>query len=78
MPFRVPMISVTAFRDPQRAFNHQCTWYEGAGKAGAIGSTPATLNALTDALYRAYGVRHIEMPATPSRIWATIRDAVAE
>jgi carbon-monoxide dehydrogenase large subunit len=51
---------------------------KGAGEAGAIGSTPATLNAVTDALYRAYGVRHIEMPATPSRIWTTIRDAVAE
>lgn len=50
---------------------------KGAGEAGAIGSTPATLNAVTDALYRAYGIRHIEMPATPSRIWATIRDAVA-
>ncbi|MDH6230048.1 carbon-monoxide dehydrogenase large subunit [Mesorhizobium soli] len=50
---------------------------KGAGEAGAIGSTPATLNAVTDALFRAYGVRHIEMPATPSRIWATIQDAVA-
>lgn len=49
-----------------------------AGEAGAIGSTPATLNALSNALYRACGVRHINMPATPSRVWATIRDAVAE
>ncbi|PWJ85301.1 xanthine dehydrogenase molybdenum binding subunit apoprotein [Pseudaminobacter salicylatoxidans] len=50
---------------------------KGAGEAGAIGSTPATLNAVTDALYRAYGIGHIEMPATPSRIWAMIRDALA-
>lgn len=48
---------------------------KGAGEAGTIGATPAVLNAVTDALYRAYGIQHIEMPATPSRIWAAIRDA---
>jgi carbon-monoxide dehydrogenase large subunit len=48
---------------------------KGAGEAGTIGSTPAAMNAVTDALYRAYGIRHIEMPATPSRVWAAIRDA---
>ena len=42
---------------------------KGAGEAGTIGATPAVLNAVTDALYRAYGIRHIEMPATPDRIW---------
>ena len=50
---------------------------KGAGEAGTIGSTPAALNAVTDALYRAYGIGHIEMPATPSRIWAAIREAAA-
>jgi carbon-monoxide dehydrogenase large subunit len=48
---------------------------KGAGEAGTIGATPAALNAVTDALYRAYGIRHIEMPATPTRIWSTIREA---
>ena len=48
---------------------------KGAGEAGTIGSTPAAMNAVTDALYRAYGIRHIEMPAAPSRVWAAIRDA---
>ena len=48
---------------------------KGAGEAGTIGATPATLNAVTDALYRAYGIRHIDMPATPSRIWGAIQDA---
>ncbi|RUW66328.1 xanthine dehydrogenase family protein molybdopterin-binding subunit, partial [Mesorhizobium sp. M4B.F.Ca.ET.049.02.1.2] len=48
---------------------------KGAGEAGTIGATPAALNAVTDALWRAYGIRHIEMPATPARIWAAIRDA---
>jgi carbon-monoxide dehydrogenase large subunit len=50
---------------------------KGAGEAGTIGSTPAALNAVTDALYRAYGIGHIEMPATPSRVWAAIREARA-
>ncbi|TIX29962.1 MAG: xanthine dehydrogenase family protein molybdopterin-binding subunit, partial [Mesorhizobium sp.] len=36
---------------------------KGAGEAGTIGATPAALNAVTDALYRAYGIRHIAMPA---------------
>ncbi|WP_417435136.1 xanthine dehydrogenase family protein molybdopterin-binding subunit [Hoeflea sp.] len=42
---------------------------KGAGEAGTIGACPAVMNALVDALYRARGVRHIEMPATPQRIW---------
>ncbi len=48
---------------------------KGAGEAGTIGSTPAALNAVTDALWRAYGIRHIDMPATPARIWAAIQEA---
>jgi len=51
---------------------------KGAGEAGTIGSTPAALNAVTDALWRAYGIGHIEMPATPARIWQAIRDAKPE
>lgn len=46
---------------------------KGAGEAGTIGSTPAVLNAVTDALYRGYGIRHIEMPATPRRVWEAIQ-----
>ncbi|MEO5322200.1 xanthine dehydrogenase family protein molybdopterin-binding subunit [Mesorhizobium sp. CC13] len=48
---------------------------KGAGEAGTIGATPAALNAVTDALYRAYGIDHIEMPATPARVWAAIEAA---
>jgi carbon-monoxide dehydrogenase large subunit len=48
---------------------------KGAGEAGTIGATPAALNAVTDALYRAYGIRHIDMPATPHRVWRVIREA---
>jgi carbon-monoxide dehydrogenase large subunit len=45
---------------------------KGAGEAGAIGSCPSVMNAVVDALWRAYGIRHIDMPATPPRIWAAI------
>ena len=48
---------------------------KGAGEAGTIGATPATLNAVTDALYRAFGIRHIDMPATPDRVWNAIQAA---
>jgi carbon-monoxide dehydrogenase large subunit len=47
---------------------------KGAGEAGAIGAAPAVMNAILDALYRAYRIRHIDMPATPERIWAAIRE----
>ncbi|HEX2553324.1 MAG TPA: xanthine dehydrogenase family protein molybdopterin-binding subunit [Microvirga sp.] len=48
---------------------------KGAGEAGSIGSCPAVMNAVVDALDRAYGVRDIDMPATPARVFAAIRDA---
>ena len=41
---------------------------KGCGEAGAIASPPAVINAITDAL----GVREIEMPATPARVWAAL------
>ncbi|MEM8915635.1 MAG: molybdopterin cofactor-binding domain-containing protein, partial [Pseudomonadota bacterium] len=45
---------------------------KGAGEAGCIGSTPAIINAVIDAL-SAYGVEKIDMPATPQVIWQTIQ-----
>jgi carbon-monoxide dehydrogenase large subunit len=48
---------------------------KGAGEAGCIGATPAVISAVTDALYRGYGIRHIEMPATPLRVWEAIQAA---
>jgi carbon-monoxide dehydrogenase large subunit len=47
----------------------------GAGEAGAIGSCPAVMNAVIDALDRAYGIRAIDMPATPLKIWTAIQGA---
>ncbi|MGO8868586.1 MAG: xanthine dehydrogenase family protein molybdopterin-binding subunit [Alphaproteobacteria bacterium] len=47
---------------------------KGAGEAGAIGAPPAVINALVDALAE-YGIEHIDMPATPERIWKAINDS---
>ena len=48
---------------------------KGAGEAGTIGATPAVMNAVADALFRAYGIRQIDMPATPHVIWQAIQKA---
>jgi carbon-monoxide dehydrogenase large subunit len=48
---------------------------KGAGEAGAIGSCPAVVNAVLDALWRAYRIRHLDMPATPQRVWQAIEQA---
>jgi carbon-monoxide dehydrogenase large subunit len=48
---------------------------KGAGEAGSIGSCPAIINAVVDAMWRAYRVRHIDMPATPERIWRSLEEA---
>lgn len=50
---------------------------KGAGEAGSIGSTPAVMNAVADALWRAYGVEHIDMPATPFAVYSAIKRAAA-
>ena len=50
---------------------------KGAGEAGSIGSCPAVMNAVVDALDRGAGVRDIDMPATPDRIFAALRGARA-
>jgi carbon-monoxide dehydrogenase large subunit len=44
---------------------------KGCGEAGAIGSPPAVINAITDAI----GTEDISMPATPQKVWAAIRAA---
>jgi carbon-monoxide dehydrogenase large subunit len=44
---------------------------KGAGEGGATGAPPAVINAIVDALGE-FGVRHVEMPATPWRVWEAI------
>ncbi|HZH26306.1 MAG TPA: xanthine dehydrogenase family protein molybdopterin-binding subunit [Azospirillaceae bacterium] len=47
---------------------------KGAGEAGTIGATPAVINAIVDALAD-LGVRHVDMPATPQKLWRRMHDA---
>lgn len=47
---------------------------KGCGEAGCSGALPSVMNALMDALSD-YGVKHINMPATPKRVWQIIQDA---
>jgi carbon-monoxide dehydrogenase large subunit len=47
---------------------------KGAGEAGSIGSCPAIMNAIVDALWRAFRIRHIDMPATPERVWQALQE----
>jgi aerobic carbon-monoxide dehydrogenase large subunit len=46
---------------------------KGAGEAGATGAPPAVIGAILDAL-KSLGIDHIDMPATPSRVWAAIQE----
>jgi aerobic carbon-monoxide dehydrogenase large subunit len=48
--------------------------YKGVGEAGTIGSCPAVQNAVIDAVSH-LGVRHIDMPLTPMRVWEAIQEA---
>jgi carbon-monoxide dehydrogenase large subunit len=47
---------------------------KGAGETGAIASTPAVVNAVIDAL-SPLGIRHIDMPLTPERVWRAIQSS---
>jgi carbon-monoxide dehydrogenase large subunit len=44
---------------------------KGAGEAGTVGALPAVINAIADAL-APLGVRELQMPATPARVWRAI------
>jgi carbon-monoxide dehydrogenase large subunit len=49
---------------------------KGIGESATIGATPAIQNAVVDAL-RPLGVRHVDIPLTPQRVWTAIREAQA-
>lgn len=53
---------------------HNPLGVKGCGEAGAIGSPPALVNAVIDALQSGgHDVRHIDMPLSPARVWAAIQ-----
>ena len=45
---------------------------KGVGESGTIGAPPAVMNAVIDAL-RSLGIDHIDMPATPAKVWEAIK-----
>jgi carbon-monoxide dehydrogenase large subunit len=53
---------------------HNPLGVKGCGEVGAIGSPPAVINAVLDAL-KEYGVSHMDMPASPHRVWNLIKSA---
>ncbi|WP_342052160.1 MULTISPECIES: xanthine dehydrogenase family protein molybdopterin-binding subunit [unclassified Cupriavidus] len=56
---------------------HNPLGVKGCGEAGAIGSPPAFINALVDAL-APLGVRDVQMPATPHRVWQAMQQAMQQ
>jgi aerobic carbon-monoxide dehydrogenase large subunit len=52
---------------------HNPLGVKGCGEAGAIGSPPAVINAVVDAL-KEFGVDHIDMPATPEKVWRIVNN----
>ncbi|WP_343035220.1 xanthine dehydrogenase family protein molybdopterin-binding subunit [Halovulum dunhuangense] len=67
----LPGIEVLSHPVPTRA---NPLGVKGAGEAGTVGALAAVMSAVRDALAPA-GVGHIDMPATPGRIWAALRDS---
>jgi carbon-monoxide dehydrogenase large subunit len=59
---------------PGTPCTHNPLGVKGCGEAGAIGAPPAVINAICDAL-KEYGVTHIDMPATPEKVWRAINSA---
>jgi carbon-monoxide dehydrogenase large subunit len=68
----VPAIEFETRNVPCR---HNPLGVKGAGEAGAIGSCPAVINAIIDALWRARRISHLDMPATPQRVWLALNTA---
>ncbi len=50
---------------------------KGCGEAGCAGALPSVMNAVVDAL-APFGIRHIDMPATPERVWQALRSAAGD
>jgi carbon-monoxide dehydrogenase large subunit len=67
----VPLLDVDSHEVPTRV---NPLGAKGVGEAGTVGALPALLNAVNDAL-APLGVRHLDMPVTPERVWQAMRDA---
>ncbi len=78
MDYAMPRADDLPFYTVDHSCNTPCTHnplgVKGCGEAGAIGSPPAVVNAVIDALHRGgfTHVSHIDMPVSPARVWAAI------
>jgi carbon-monoxide dehydrogenase large subunit len=64
----------TVDHSSQTPCTHNPLGVKGCGEAGAIGSPPAVVNAVIDALQSGgHGVDHIDMPVSPSRVWSAMQ-----
>ncbi len=70
----VPLFEVDSHEVPTRV---NPLGAKGVGEAGTVGALPALVNAVNDAL-APLGIRHLDMPFTPARVWRAIRDAQAQ
>ena len=78
MDYAMPRADDVPFYTVDHSCNTPCTHnplgVKGCGEAGAIGSPPAVVNAVIDALHRGgmTHVKHIDMPVSPARVWSAI------
>ena len=70
----LPNMRVRFFEDAPSTNN--LLGIKGVGEAGCVGAPPAVVNAVLDAL-RPYGIRSLDMPLTPDKIWRAIRAATS-
>ena len=68
---RVPRASSSARPSPR--VPHHPLGAKGVGESPNVGSPPAIVNAVIDALYETHGVEHVDMPCTPARVWAAMQ-----
>ncbi|WP_371223754.1 xanthine dehydrogenase family protein molybdopterin-binding subunit [Roseovarius sp. 2305UL8-3] len=78
MDYTMPRADDVPFYQVDHSCQTPCTHnplgVKGCGEAGAIGSPPAVVNAVVDALQRAgHDITHIDMPLTPSRVWSAMQ-----
>ena len=78
MDYAMPRASDVPFYKVDHSCQTPCTHnplgVKGCGEAGAIGTPPAVVNAVVDALQRGgHDVTHIDMPLSPSRVWAAMQ-----
>ncbi len=74
MPRASDMPSFSVDHSCQTPCTHNPLGVKGCGEAGAIGSPPAVVNAVVDALAD-LGVTHIDMPLSPNNVWSAIQAA---